>query len=621
MKSAEFDALVSGSTASTATSGRSGPNGGAKRRNGFPPITRESRRRTRRGLLVLLLALLLLFLGYRFFVRPLLVDESPPPPPSRPPSRRPSTTTAAPASSSESTSPAPPPVDEPRPDIILRPPEMTWNAGTERPTVEIDSTFDIRADLAPTNQTKHAAGGQQPSFDGGFHPRIHAVAVGEQTGRVPSAISTTRAPSTTRRPPSTAPPTTSTRQPPVEEDDEDENLAWFPHKPRRPSFASTTTKRPPTTTTGRSRGTAGGHVGHPHANAGGGGRNPPTSTVDSDLDLRDVINQVDTQNQSDVPPWRRVPHWMPPATAPPKPPIQVKLSVHATVHTVPGEDSKAKGRATHPEDPRRWDGTPVIVTALLDIGRGEWQRFTRPYDLYLSYLKNLLRVDNRFIIYCDRAAAEYLSSQLDLDERRIQLVRIELADLPFYRERDAIKRILEHEQTYWSDQWDERFKEHPEAISADYNLLVNSKPYLMYNASIISVFKADFFVWVDAGYGHGSTDVIPEGVWDPELPAGKISLIQVTGPHDKAEKYTLDKVYRLKRDVISGGFLAGDVPTIRRFVVFFQKVFIEKMLDNYRVDDDQTTLLLTIVDYRSEFNLIHAGWFDGFRMLPSRRRH
>ncbi|KAI6217174.1 HtrL protein family-containing protein [Aphelenchoides fujianensis] len=492
---------------------------------------------------------------------------------------------------------------------------MTWNAGTERPTVEIDSTFDIRADLAPTNQTKHAAGGQAASFARvgfpGFHPRIHAVAVGGQTGRVPSTISTTRAPSTTRRPPSPAPPSTSTRPPPLEEDDEDENLAWFPHKPRRPSSRfddnDQTARRPRQRLAARD-----GHVGHPHANVGGGGRNPPTSTVDSDLDLRDVINQVDTQNQSEVPPWRRVPHWMPPATAPPKPPIQVKLSVHATVHTVPGERwerkdqlfysdySKAKGRPSHPEDPRRWDGTPVIVTALLDIGRGEWQRFTRPYDLYLSYLKNLLRVDNRFIIYCDRAAAEWTSTS-----GGIQLVRIELADLPFYRERDAIKRILEHEQAYWSDQWDKRFKEHPEGdVRRLQRGCVNSKPSLnytfnfqkLYNASIISVFKADFFVWVDVGYGHGSTDVIPEGVWDPELPAGKISLIQVTGPHDKAEKYTLDKVYRLKRDVISGGFLAGDVPTIRRFAVFFQKS--KRCWTSTGWTTTKRPLLLTIVDYR-----------------------
>jgi hypothetical protein len=66
----------------------------------------------------------------------------------------------------------------------------------------------------------------------------------------------------------------------------------------------------------------------------------------------------------------------------------------------------------------------VIVTALLDIGRGNWPRFTRPFDLYLSYLMDLLAIQNHIIIYCDKAVSEFIYSQtglngLDLD--RIQV--------------------------------------------------------------------------------------------------------------------------------------------------------------------------------------------------------
>jgi hypothetical protein len=38
--------------------------------------------------------------------------------------------------------------------------------------------------------------------------------------------------------------------------------------------------------------------------------------------------------------------------------------------------------------------------------------------------------------------------------------------------------------------------------------------------------------------------------------------------------YALEMVYRKRWDVISGGFLAGDVATIRRFSVFFFKTFM-----------------------------------------------
>jgi hypothetical protein len=53
-------------------------------------------------------------------------------------------------------------------------------------------------------------------------------------------------------------------------------------------------------------------------------------------------------------------------------------------------------------------------------------RFTRPYDLYLNHLMDLLRLDNRFIIYCDEEAEQFLASQPDIQWERIQLVRITL---------------------------------------------------------------------------------------------------------------------------------------------------------------------------------------------------
>lgn len=127
---------------------------------------------------------------------------------------------------------------------------------------------------------------------------------------------------------------------------------------------------------------------------------------------------------------------MPAVTSPPLPkdatPRLPSFSIQASVQTIP----KAKDYEFRPQDPlsatdrrlridRRAD-TPVIVTGLLNIGRGDWMRFTRPYDLYLNHLMDLLRLDNRFIIYCDEEAEQFLASQPDIQWERIQLVRITL---------------------------------------------------------------------------------------------------------------------------------------------------------------------------------------------------
>jgi hypothetical protein len=47
-------------------------------------------------------------------------------------------------------------------------------------------------------------------------------------------------------------------------------------------------------------------------------------------------------------------------------------------------------------------------------------------------------------------------------------------------------RIMDHEVngTGWKSEWDEAMKSHPEACNYKYDVVVNSKPYFLYNASV-----------------------------------------------------------------------------------------------------------------------------------------
>ena len=178
------------------------------------------------------------------------------------------------------------------------------------------------------------------------------------------------------------------------------------------------------------------------------------------------------------------------------------------------------------------------------------------------------------------------------------------------------------EQANWQREWDQQMRAHPETLYPDYDILVNSKPYFLYNATQSSRFarpvgrSEQFFAWIDAGYGHGSKSAIPTGVWSPKLNAGQITLVKLPTQVERVERFTLDNVYRKQRAVISGGFLVGDERTIQRFRTFFTKTFID-LLDQRKVDDDQTTLLVTIQRYNSTFNLLKGNWFDGFKLLSS----
>uniref|UniRef100_A0A183BUQ5 Reverse transcriptase domain-containing protein n=1 Tax=Globodera pallida TaxID=36090 RepID=A0A183BUQ5_GLOPA len=352
------------------------------------------------------------------------------------------------------------------------------------------------------------------------------------------------------------------------------------------------------------------------------------------------------------PVWRRPP---PDETAALIPPLPQKTPSTPAIKQIDAHMTYEQPMHVKAKLDRKRREAPVMVTALLDIGRGKWQRFTRHFDQYLGYLANIvLRLQNRLIIYCNSSVTSYLHSLGDrIDWERIQVVEMSLQELPYYKYRDEvigtvpqqesdppppqIEEIMRWEQEHWHNDWDKQMQSHPETLYPDYDILVNSKPYFLVNATKISRFSKppiggqQFFVWLDAGYGHGSISEIPRGVWSPMLKAGKITVVQLTSKMERVERYSLDKVYRKQKSVVSGGekrtflacpcsdlsgFLAGPPEAINRFHTFFHLSFME-MLDARMVDDDQTTLLVTIQKFRSTFNIIFGGWFDAFKLLPS----
>ncbi|EFO16792.1 hypothetical protein LOAG_11710 [Loa loa] len=260
--------------------------------------------------------------------------------------------------------------------------------------------------------------------------------------------------------------------------------------------------------------------------------------------------------------------------------------------------------------------SPIIVTALFDIGRGKWPRYTRTYEQYMNYLKHLLKLRNCLVIYTDSRGAEFVRQMRNT--HNTQIFEMSMRDLPLYRYREEIEGIIRREQEDW--RFGPKTRYHPEANSADYNIIVNSKPYFLYNATQNTRFRASdrIFAWIDAGYGHGREGIIPKYChWRPDLRRDRITIIKMTPTHDKVSRYSITDLYRVDWVVLSGGFIAGDSHTINRFYRFYQKSFME-LLDSGRIDDDQTVLTLMLKHYANLFNPISSNgdWYAIFRLFP-----
>uniref|UniRef100_A0A914WHR0 Uncharacterized protein n=1 Tax=Plectus sambesii TaxID=2011161 RepID=A0A914WHR0_9BILA len=262
------------------------------------------------------------------------------------------------------------------------------------------------------------------------------------------------------------------------------------------------------------------------------------------------------------------------------------------------------------------DESVTVVSALLDIGRGKWWYYRRPFEIYLDYLEQMLRLDVNMVLFVDKKAVDFaLKCRTHLSSKTV-LYETSLADVPLWNYRQQMIKVVELEQKNFRAEWDEAMRHHPEASSADYDLAVNSKSYFLYNASVQNPFHSSHFVWLDAGYGHGTREVFPKNFrWSPTFPPGKISLIKLTPTTDLLDNYPLEKLYRQDQSVVSGGFVAGDRTTVGTFhSLFEQQVFA--LLRDGKVDDDQTILVLIIRAYPQLFNVVHGDWFDAFRLFP-----
>ncbi|VDN60698.1 unnamed protein product, partial [Dracunculus medinensis] len=261
----------------------------------------------------------------------------------------------------------------------------------------------------------------------------------------------------------------------------------------------------------------------------------------------------------------------------------------------------------------------TLVTALLDIGRGNWWEYRRTIENYYQYLDNILHLNVDLVIFLDDKSADYIYKRrrgLGF-EQKTKIIPISFYELPFYAYIHKAEEIIKREQQgiFWDSNWDETMKHHPEGKSAIYNILVNSKPYFLYKISIENPFSARFMVWLDAGYGHGNRSIFPKNYeWKPKFLPNKISLIQVTPPHDKISRYTMADLYRKNWAVLSGGFIAGDIYALNRFYAYYYRVFAE-MINQNRIDDDQTTMVLLVQQHPQLFNIVHGDWFDAFKLF------
>ena len=141
---------------------------------------------------------------------------------------------------------------------------------------------------------------------------------------------------------------------------------------------------------------------------------------------------------------------------------------------------------------------PVIVMALYDIGRDNWDNFDLSYNTYLRWMKNTLSLDSNFVIYTEERFKDEIEKnrrEFDPDFIKTKLIVKPLEELEYYTEyHDKLDLLMS------SDEFKDKCHHTvPEVTQPLYNVIMFSKLSFLKDTKDNNYFDSDYFIWADAG--------------------------------------------------------------------------------------------------------------------------
>jgi protein YibB len=253
----------------------------------------------------------------------------------------------------------------------------------------------------------------------------------------------------------------------------------------------------------------------------------------------------------------------------------------------------------------------TIVTALYDIGRGQWNnQFKRTHEEYLTYFNNILSFDSKLVIYVDEKDFEYVLSarkKIDPDLNNTVINIKKFSELEAYK-----KFYIKCEEVMYSPSFlQKRPESHtPEMNSPEYNIINFNKVSFLEESILNNKFNSEYFMWIDAGFYHHN---FPKQYCFSKYPnPEKIKLLDDGKIHflSLSDKIKLSS-YLDARVSIAGSMFAAKIEPL---MVFKKLCFetIEEFLNEGVINDDQAIYSYVYRKKPQLFNFYFGNWFQNF---------
>ncbi len=249
-----------------------------------------------------------------------------------------------------------------------------------------------------------------------------------------------------------------------------------------------------------------------------------------------------------------------------------------------------------------------LVTAFMDIQRGNWTAFQRSFGQYLCHFYPYTKLHHEMIIFIDD---KYYESVKRLCNTNIRLIPI---NEQWMKEHIYAYSTLERETEIMNSS---EFKKlvshrlhHPECCKPMYNIIQHSKIDFVCHVINNKLSSADYYAWTDFGYFQDSQR-IPSRELDPnKFNLDKINF-QGISPLTQQDS---DTIYTLTcaPERIGGFFYLDNVPNLLIYQELYHTI-CKEFHDTGIVDNDQHIMIKCVFRQPELFHVWNlGGWHQTY---------
>jgi len=246
----------------------------------------------------------------------------------------------------------------------------------------------------------------------------------------------------------------------------------------------------------------------------------------------------------------------------------------------------------------------TIVTAFFDIGR-EQNGDGRKLADYLAWINKTLQLNcNLYIATEERFRTFFEENRPSAYKDKTFIKIIQLSDSHYYRYLDQMRAIVGTPEYKARIAYPNRV----ECVLPEYNVIQYSKFDYLRMAIEANPFKSEYFFWLDAGASRFFQHIDASNPFPSPLGLNNIkssgNLFIAQGRIDLAT-YQFDESQFIwtADNLIFGGMFGGKADIVIEIGTLLDQVFVEKMLGQGNVNNEQLALALIWNKNRDKFAL------------------